>query len=82
MKFSDLTHLSRMNFPISISRMSLFQILEVLGGNFHFYSNSNRTFCEQTVPHYAASDLGLRCLPMSHKRDGRLIWVNIFCLPF
>ena len=31
-----LTHLSRMNFPISIGRMSLFQILGVLGGIFHF----------------------------------------------
>ena len=33
----SLTHLSRMNFPISIGRMSLFQILGVLGGIFHFY---------------------------------------------
>ena len=31
-----LTHLSRMNFPISISRMSPFQILGVLSGIFHF----------------------------------------------
>ena len=23
-----------------------------------------------------ASDLGLHCLPMSHKKDARLIWVN------
>ena len=35
-----------------------------LGGIFHFYSNFNRTFCEQTVehpdqmPHSVASDLG------------------------
>ena len=68
----SLTHLSRMNFPISISRTSLFQILGVLGGIFHFYSNLNRTFCKQTVvvsnqmPCSAASDLGLHCLPMSH----------------
>ena len=27
------------------------------------------------TPHNAASDLGLHCLPMSHKRDARLIWV-------
>ena len=38
-----------MNFPITIIRMSLFQSLGELGGIFHFYSNSNRTFCEQTV---------------------------------
>ena len=30
-----------MNFFISIRRTSLFQILGVLGGIFHFYSNSN-----------------------------------------
>ena len=27
---------------------------------------------------YAASDLGLHCLFMSHKKDARLIWVNLF----
>ena len=43
----DLTQLSRTYFPISIGRTSLFQILGVLGGIFNFYSNSNRTFCEQ-----------------------------------
>ena len=31
-----LTYLNRINFPISISRTSLFQILGVLGGTFHF----------------------------------------------
>ena len=29
------------------------------------------------TPHCAASDLGLDCLPMSHKKDARLIWVKI-----
>ena len=28
---------------------------------------------------YAVSELGLHCLPMSHKKDARLVWVNI-CL--
>ena len=28
------------------------------------------------MPHSAASDLGLHCLPMSQKRDSRLIWVK------
>ena len=28
------------------------------------------------TPRSAASDLGLHCLPMSQKRDARLIWVN------
>ena len=25
---------------------------------------------------FAASDLVLRCMPLSHKKDNRLIWVN------
>ena len=27
----------------------------------------------------AASDLGLHCLPISHKKDARLIWVGHSC---
>ena len=27
------------------------------------------------MPHFAASDLVLHCLLMSHKKDARLIWV-------
>ena len=30
------------------------------------------------VPHSAASDLGLHCLPMSHKKDARLKWINSY----
>ena len=29
------------------------------------------------MPHSAASDLGLHCLPMAHKKDARLIWVEV-----
>ena len=28
------------------------------------------------TPRFVASHLGLFCLPMSHKKDDRLIWVN------
>ena len=28
------------------------------------------------TPRFAVSHLGLSCLPMSHKKDARLIWVN------
>ena len=28
------------------------------------------------MPHSAASDLGLHCLPTSHKKDASLIWVK------
>ena len=77
-----LTHLCRMDFPISINSMGSFPILGLLGGIFPSHSNFNRTFCKQTVetlirrPHYVASDLGLHCLLMSHKNDAGLIWVN------
>ena len=30
------------------------------------------------MPHFAASDLVLHCLPMSHKKDAWLIWVKDF----
>ena len=29
------------------------------------------------TPRTVASDLGLHCLPMSHKKDARLIWVKL-----
>ena len=28
------------------------------------------------MPHSVASDLGMHCLPKSHKKDARLIWVK------
>ena len=57
--------------------------LRVVGWYYHSHSNSNRRFCKQTVegdpdqtPHSVASDLGLHCLPMSYKKDARLILVS------
>ena len=54
----------------------------VMSYNFHIYSYFDRTIMlansgdpDQT-PSSAPSDLGLHCLPMSHKKDARLIWVN------
>ena len=29
------------------------------------------------TPHSVASDLGLHCLPMSHKKDARHIWAKM-----
>ena len=37
---------------------------------------ANRIAPDET-PRFAASHLGLFCLPLSHKKDARLIWVNI-----
>ena len=39
---------------------------------FHFYSN----LIVHSVSKHVASDLGLHCLPVSHKKYARLIWVN------
>ena len=65
-----------MNFPTHVSRMSPFPILGVLSVIFHFYSNFNRTFCEQTVQTLIrSSDLDLHCLSMSHTKEVRLKWV-------
>ena len=78
-----LTHLSRMYFRIFIDETRPFPILGLLGGIFLiFYSLFKRDFCMQTVENlirrrvFAASDLVLHYLPMSHKKDSRLIWVK------
>ena len=60
-----------MNFPIHIDRMCLFQIVGLLGAIFRFIQNTDQT------PYSAAADMGLHCLPMSHKKNARLIWVKI-----
>ena len=41
------------------------------------FSIANSEDPDQT-PHYAASDLSLHCLPMSHKRDARLKLVDFY----
>ena len=73
-----------MDNPISLIRMSPSPILGVLGGSFHFYSNSNRTFCEQTVVTLIRRRVLRRliwvcavCLSWSHKKDAMLIWVKL-----
>ena len=46
--------------------------------SFHFsmkFMQANRIAPDGT-PRFAASHLGLFCLPMSHKKDVRLIWVK------
>ena len=65
----NLTHLSLMDLPTLISRMSLLPILGMLGSIFHFYSYFNRTFWKQTVE----TQIRRRVLR-------RLIWVCTYCL--
>ena len=71
-----------MYFPILINRTSPYPILGLLGGICHFHFIFKKKICKQTgepdqTPRLAASDLVLHCLPMSHKKDARLIWVKI-----
>ena len=62
--------------------MCPFPILGVLGGIVGFCPSSNSTSCKQTVESLirqnAASGLGLHCLPMSHKKNARLIYNIIY----
>ena len=57
-------------------------VLRDAGCYFSVCSNFHRTFCKQTVEtlircrFLAASDLVLHCLPMSHKKEARFIWVK------
>ena len=61
-------------------------ILGASGVIFHFLFHfameilyANRISPDGTT-RFAASHLWLFCLPMSHKKDARLIWVKKFCL--
>ena len=56
--------------------MVFFIFIQVLIENYA----SKQSDADQT-PHSVASDLGLPCLPMSHKKDARHIWVKmqLFC---
>ena len=68
-----------MDFPIIINWMSLLSFLGVLGVIYIFLSHFSMKFlCANWIapdgtPCSVASHLGLCCLPMSHKKDARLI---------
>ena len=65
------------HFPVLINWTSPFLILGLLGGIFHFYFLKETSVSKQgepdQTPRFAASDLVLHPLPMSHKKDPRLI---------
>ena len=68
-----------MVFPILIIWMSSLSFLRTSGVMFHFSMKikiANRIAPDGT-PRFAASHLGLFCLPMSHKKDASLIWVDV-----
>ena len=78
-----LTHIWLVDPSILINWTSPFPSLGVSGELFHFYSFSNRMILllanredPDQMPRSVASDLGLHCLPISQKRDTRLIWMD------
>ena len=66
-----------MEFPILINWTSPFSFEGLLGGIFHFCNNLQASSGDpDQTQRCAASGLGLHYLPISHKKDARLIWVN------
>ena len=53
--------------------MVVFIFIQIVIG----FSVSKHSGDSDQMPHSAASDLGRHCLPKSHKKEARLIWVNI-----
>ena len=68
-----------MYFPIIINWTSPFPILGLLSVFFFIFiqilKETSVSKPDQT-PRFVASNLVLHCLPMSHKKTARLIWVN------
>ena len=67
-----------MDFTIVIKWASPLSFLGTSGLIFHFSKkiiSANRIAPDGT-PRFAASHLGLLYLPISHKKDARLIWVK------
>ena len=66
-----------------INSTSPFPCFGVVVFFFHFFKfliknlYANNVDPDQTPPHSAASDLDIYCLPMTHKKDARLIHVCI-----
>ena len=44
------------------------------------FMSTNRILPDGTAQKKAVSHLGLFCLPMSHKKDARLLWAKYSCL--
>ena len=72
---NGLSHSYHLDESIFIFR----DIGSIFSLSFHFpmkIMNAN-IIAPDGMPRFAASHLGLFCLHMSQKKDGRLIWVNI-----
>ena len=77
-----LTLICRVDYSILINWTSPFLFLRVADVLFSFSSYFLEKFLQANsedpdqLQLSAASDLGLHCLPRSHKRDARVIWVK------
>ena len=77
MKGKHLLHRKGKLFPVRAVRKTAFNIrLSLLDMYTIHYACAYSGDHDQT-PRFAASDLGLHCLPMSHKKDAMLIWVKV-----
>ena len=68
-----------MDFPILIIWMSPLSFVGASGVfffSFLFHFSIEKANRIASDGRFAASHLGLFCLPISHKKDARLIWVN------
>ena len=70
MEFPTVINLTSL-FPFLGCYVVLFLCIQILKE-----TTANSGEPDQTPP-FAASDLGLHCWPLSHKKDARLIWVNV-----
>ena len=72
-----------MDFPIVIIWKSQLSFLGGIKSAVSFLLNFSMKFLRVNrkapdgTPRFAASHLGLFCLPMSHKKDVRLFWSNV-----
>ena len=71
-----------MYFPIIINWTSPLPILGLLGDIFPFYSLKETSVSKQWKTWSDPPFCGVWCLPMSHKKDARLIWVNWITLHY
>ena len=68
-----------MDFPILLTWMSPFSFSGASGVFFISISffDENHVKANRIAPDGTPSHLGRFCLPVSHKKDARLIWINL-----
>ena len=65
------------SYPYQVEQF--ISVLRAVGGIFRVYTNFDKQIVHEDpgqTPHFAASDLGVHCLPIFQKKDARLIWMS------